>query len=106
MKSEGREEEGGCFISCCDCLSPENSGKLTECLSDWPEGPRLETPEGCYYPSTGQGLGVKVAPEAATVSVRDFEGRARALTVQVGAAGMGSKAAKGEAQTPETDTSL
>ena len=27
---------------------PENSEKLTECLSDWPEGQRLEHLRGCY----------------------------------------------------------
>ena len=47
---------------------PENSEKLTECLSDWPEGPRLEHPRGCYCPSTsGQGLGLK-AEQATVVS--------------------------------------
>jgi len=46
---------------------PENCEKLTECLSDWPEGPRLEHQRGCYCPSTsGQGLGVKA--EQATVA--------------------------------------
>ena len=39
---------------------PENSEKLTECLSDWPEGQRLEHLRGRYCPSTsGQGLGIK-----------------------------------------------
>lgn len=73
---------------------PENSGKLTECLSDWPEGPRLEHPRGCYYPSTsGQGLGVKA--ERATVASEATPGQNADSASGSCLPGMGSKAAKG-----------
>lgn len=42
MRQGRRKEEDASSTAAVD--DPENSEKLTECLSDWPEGPKLEHP--------------------------------------------------------------